>query len=96
MNLIVATSSYPLHPDDSVAAAGLFVRDLASELARQGHTVRVVTQDRPGNRTDDAAFRTVRYRWRGNKPLSDLRLASPRDLLAMLSVEFFVANRTAA
>ena len=48
MDIILVTSSYPLHPEDSEAAAGLFVRYFAIELTEPGHRVRVLTQSRPG------------------------------------------------
>jgi glycosyltransferase involved in cell wall biosynthesis len=86
VNIIIVSSSYPLHPDDSAAAAGLFVRDLALEIAHQGHAVRVLTQDRAGAREDDPELRVERYPWAGDQPLSTLRPTHPRDALAMLSV----------
>lgn len=86
MDIILVTSSYPLHPDDSEAAAGLFVRDFAAELASQGHSVRILTQRRPGPTDDDPSFQVVRYRWRGHKPLSTLRPGNPSELLSIISV----------
>lgn len=90
MKVVVATSSFPLHPDDSAAAAGLFIRDFVEEAALQGHDVRVLTQARRGEPgapvQDPPGVRVVRYPWRGDAPLSTLRRSSPRDLLAIGSV----------
>ncbi len=86
MKVIIITSSYPLHPDDSAAAAGLFVRDFALEAARQGHGVRVLTQQRSGRVVEDPELSVTRYSWSGDKPLSSLKLADPRDWPAMASV----------
>jgi len=84
--VVIVTSSYPMHPDDSAAAAGLFVRGFALEMARQGHGVRVLTQRRPGRTLDDPELRVTRYSWSGDKPLSSLKPQDPRDFLAILSV----------
>jgi glycosyltransferase involved in cell wall biosynthesis len=86
VEVVLATSSYPLRPDDSAAAAGLFVCDFAAEMARQGHSVRVLTQAREGPIDDDPSFEVTRYAWRGNQSLSTLRPTRPRDLRAIASV----------
>ncbi len=86
MKIIIATSSYPLHPDDSAAAAGLFVRDFALQLADHGHAIRVITQDRPGQFEDDPAIDVVRFAGRTDQPLSTLRLTNPGDALAIFTI----------
>jgi glycosyltransferase involved in cell wall biosynthesis len=86
VNVIIVTSSYPLHPDDSAAAAGLFVRDFALLAAGRGHRVRVVTQDRAGENQTDPSVEVIRFPWRGNQPLSTLSLLKPSDLLSIWSL----------
>ncbi len=81
MHLLLLTSSYPLYPDDASAAAGLFVRDFALELARGGHRVTVLTHERPGRFEPDSGVEVVRYAAPGlRRPLVRLRPWHPGDL----------------
>ncbi|MBW1810546.1 MAG: glycosyltransferase [Deltaproteobacteria bacterium] len=96
MKIIIATSSYPLHPDDSAAAAGLFVRDLALQLNGQGHAIRVITQDRPGSIEDDPGIEVIRFANRTDQPLSTLRPTNPRDVRAILSILYSGTKELAA
>ncbi|MEX2015866.1 MAG: glycosyltransferase [Candidatus Hydrogenedentales bacterium] len=85
MNLCVITSSFPAYPEDSSAAAGLFVRDFCLALAEQGHGVTLLTPDKLVARKEaPAGVDVVWFGWRGGeKPLSVLKPYAPRDMLAM-------------
>ena len=81
VRICIVTSSYPLHPGDGQAAAGLFVRDLALEMRRGGAEVTILTQKRPGTAWDDEGIEVVRFGWSGaDKRLSTLSLSRPADL----------------
>ena len=86
MDVILATSSYPLHADDAAAAAGVFVRDFAEVLVEQGNGVRVLTQARAGRIDDAPGFEVHRYGWRGNRPLSTRPMARPMTSLTWAPV----------
>lgn len=45
MRLIIANSSFPVHPDEAINA-GVFVWATAQAIAAQGHTVWVFTPDK--------------------------------------------------
>ena len=83
MNIAILTSSFPLDPDDPAAAAGLFVRDFALELARHGPNIHVLTQDKgSGCKHEPAEIQVHCYPWGGGtKALSQLKLFKPVDLL---------------
>jgi len=88
MNIAVLTSSFPEHPEDSAAAAGLFVRDFCVELARAGHRVQVLTQAKSDRLPDTPPELTVHwYPWRGrDTALAYLKPWRPADALAALSL----------
>jgi len=87
MNICIITSSYPLRPGDPEAAAGVFVRDFALQLARWGHKVHVVTQARSGAAVDDPELRVHRFRWLGaDRALARLRPLHPADAWRIASV----------
>lgn len=87
MNICIITSSYPLRPGDPEAAAGVFVRDFALQLARWGHEVHVVTQARPGPAVDDPELWVHRFWWLGaERALARLRPLHPVDACRIASV----------
>ncbi len=87
MRLCIITSSYPMHPDDGEAAAGVFVREIALALSRKGVDVTVMTQDRPGESRDDREISVVRFPWSGQgRRLSTLSLSRPRDFMNTVSL----------
>lgn len=88
MHIAVLTSSFPEHPGDSAAAAGLFVRDYCVELARAGHRVTVLTQQKSDATPETPTELAVNwYSWRGkDRPLSYLKLYHPQDALAAISL----------
>lgn len=87
MKLLVLTSSFPRFPGDGQAAAGLFVADLAAELASAGHDVLLATPDRPGEKARWAGFEVVWLPWRGgDRPLSQISLLRPSQWPAVASL----------
>ncbi|GIW40570.1 MAG: hypothetical protein KatS3mg076_1147 [Candidatus Binatia bacterium] len=85
MRLVVATSSYPLHPDDAFAAAGLFVRDFALELHHLGHEVLVFTHRRRGHVEDDPGIEVLRHPGPSlDRALGSLRWHRPADAFLAL------------
>lgn len=83
MTIVLLTSSYALHPRDSAAAAGLFVRDFSELLAEQGHQIHVVTQSKNQPIEDPPAVKVHSFQWSGGeKPLGQLSFRKPRDLWA--------------
>ena len=94
MNIVLLTSSYALHAEDSAAAAGLFVRDFSELLAKQGHQVRVVTQGKNSPLETPPAVDVHAFAWSGgDKPLAQLSLQKPRDL--WVTWEWFRQSRKA-
>ncbi|MCZ6689691.1 MAG: glycosyltransferase [Planctomycetota bacterium] len=82
MRILLATSSYPLHPGDGTAAAGLFCRDLACLLRDRGLEVTVFTQRRPGLVRDDERLTVIRFPWWGRgRPVGSLDARRPADLI---------------
>jgi glycosyltransferase involved in cell wall biosynthesis len=86
MRLGMITSSYPLTADDTVNA-GVFVRDLAIELANLGHQVHVFTPKKYG-RADPASEIAVHYIpwWGGAKDLASLPARDPLVLIRFLTL----------
>ena len=87
MYCCVITSSFPSHPSDAAAAAGLFVRDFCLALAELDCEVVVVTQDKPGiAKQSIEGVRVEWFPWLGDdRPLSLLNPYRPADALRMLS-----------
>ena len=87
MKICILTSSYPLNILDSKAAAGLFVRDFAIELAKVDHQVYIFTQAREGDIEDDLELKVVRFNWNGGeKPLARLNPLNPKELIPIISL----------
>jgi len=79
MRLIVATSSYPARIDEAVNA-GVFVRDIAAQLAEQGHSVHVLTPDK-GEPITGSPVPVRAFGWGGSeKVLPRLNPRRPTDL----------------
>lgn len=81
MRIGIITSSYPLSSDDTVNA-GVFVRDVAHELVRDGHEVHVITPHKYGL-VETSEFVTVSHIpwWGGAKDLASLSMRNPLNLL---------------
>lgn len=88
MHLCIITSSFPAHPDDASAAAGLFIRDFACEMHDQGHTITVVTQAKSTNSNRDPSdIDVIHYPWLGgSRRISYLKPWYPRDAFMMISL----------
>jgi len=81
MNLLILTSSYPLKNENTgQAAAGVFVRDYASELVKQGHNVTVIAPSNKSSCDIDNNVLVQRFSV-PFLPLSNFRLNSPKRLL---------------
>ena len=95
MKIAIVTSSFPLREDDPAAAAGMFVRDFAVAVAKIGHSVHVITQDKGWGCSHTPPEIDVHcFNWPGGeRPLGSLRITSPRDLWAMRG---FLKNGRAA
>jgi len=86
MKLVLITSSYPAHAEDSAAAAGLFVRDCAELLASLGHEVHVITQDKGIQPAKAENVRVHRFPWTGGStPLAGLSFRNPGHLRSAIS-----------
>ena len=72
MNVLIITSSYPSHPQDPTGTAGLFVRDFALELMRQGHKVVIQPVARKKHYEPDPGLVIEPLSWQGG----DQELAS--------------------
>ncbi len=86
--IILMTSSYPGVSKDLRAAAGVFVRDFAHELAKRAE-VTVLTQriDSGPSIVLEEGVKVVRFTWAGmERPLSTLSM--PRDIGMMISAVF--------
>lgn len=88
MKIAVLTSSFPEHPEDSAAAAGLFVRDFCVALAQLGHEVHVLTQAKSRTEPVTPEALTVHwYPWSGrDKALAYLKPYKPHDAMAAVSL----------
>lgn len=84
VRIAIVTSSYPLAEIDGAAAAGLFVRDFAHELAKNNHEIHVITQDKGEGCSYSPSGVTVHcFKWPGKgRPLSSLNPWNPLDALA--------------
>ena len=81
MRIGIVTSSYPLSYNDTVNA-GVFVRDVARELARSGHEVHVLTPHKHGlvEWSEDVTVKRIPW-WGGEKDLASLSMQNPLNLL---------------
>lgn len=80
MKVCIATSSYPSHTENSFA--GVFARDFATELVRQGNEVSVFTQETGSPSLQDEGIEVVTFSWPGKAaPLSSLKPYHPLDVL---------------
>ncbi|RNC82817.1 MAG: glycosyltransferase [Phycisphaera sp.] len=84
MRIAIVTSSYPLAEIDGAAAAGLFVRDFAHELAKNNHEIHIITQDKGEGCSYSPKGVTVHcFKWPGKgRPLSSLNPWNPFDAFA--------------
>lgn len=85
--ILLITSSYPSSANDLRAAAGVFVRDFANNLAQQA-TVIVLTQrtsEHEQSCTNQDGVLIIRFPWKGGEtPLSTISF--PKDTLLIFSV----------
>ncbi|MDF1561777.1 MAG: glycosyltransferase [Deltaproteobacteria bacterium] len=88
VHLCIITSSYPLNPEDSRAAAGLFVQDFALAVHELGHEVTVLTPDkRPGQKVSAPGISVEWFPWLGGaKTLSSMKPWQPLDAASMASL----------
>ena len=88
MKVCIITSNYPINYKTD-GTVGSFVRDFALEIHEAGHEVFVLTQAKAGERLDDEGLSIVRFPWSGQSKarlLSNYKMSSPADALAVLSV----------
>jgi glycosyltransferase involved in cell wall biosynthesis len=86
MRLWLITTSYPRRPSESINA-GVVARDLALELADLGHSVVVITPDKPDGVEFDEAISGVTIPWvRPSIQLSDISATSPIDGVRVASL----------
>ncbi len=79
MRLILATSSYPARIDEAINA-GVFVRDVAAQLAKQGHRVHILTPNK-GAPVTGSPVPVRTFEWGGSeKVLTRLSPRRPADL----------------
>lgn len=85
--LLICTSSYPSSSDDAAAAAGLFVRDFALNVAAEGIAVTVLTQRKRESIVEEEGICVRVYPWlKGAWPVSNLNLHRPTDMLLAYSL----------
>jgi len=97
VNLLLLTSSFPAHPDDGRAAAGLFIADLARLLADDGHQVIVATPDKHGDKAAWPGFTVQWLPWPGgDRPLAEINLADPRQWPALTALLWRTPRQLAA
>jgi glycosyltransferase involved in cell wall biosynthesis len=89
MRIGVVTSSYPISPTDTVTA-GVFVRDLARELAALGHEVHVITPRKRGMVIPDDRLHVQFIPWWGGE--KDLASASMRNPFTVVRYATLVIN----
>jgi len=81
MQIGIVTSSYPLSSDDTVNA-GVFVRDVAHQLASRGHIVHVLTPKKYGSvETSSQVAVDFLPWWGGAKDLASISMKNPLNLL---------------
>jgi glycosyltransferase involved in cell wall biosynthesis len=79
MRLCIATSSYPSQGENSFV--GVFARDFAKELLRQGNEVSIFTQDTGNPPLQDDGINVITFHWPGKgTPVSSLKPYHPLDL----------------
>ena len=85
MRIWLITSSYPREPSESINA-GVLARDVALDLASQGHQVTVVTPGKPGGVRFDDELDGVTIPWlKPSLEISDLS-KNPFDLIRTASL----------
>jgi glycosyltransferase involved in cell wall biosynthesis len=89
MRIGLVTSSYPTSPDDTTNA-GVFVRELALELASRGHEVHVITPRKPEPVIPDSPLNLHVIAWPARE--RDLASASLRNPLTALRYAILVAR----
>ncbi len=86
MRLGIVTSSYAISKNDTVNA-GVFVRDLANELASQGHEVHVITPHKKGIVNKSSSVKEFYFPWLGGaKDLASASLRNPVTLIQYASL----------
>lgn len=88
MRIGVVTSSYAISPEDTVTA-GVFVRDLAEQLAGLGHQVHVLAPAKHGARAP-SPIQEYYIPWLGGD--KDLASASMRNPITLFRFSTLVAN----
>ena len=88
MKICVATSTFPVHPQDGHAAAGFFVRDFALALADAGCSVHVLTQrTRAEQVVEPPGLSVTRFPWRvSDRRPSTLQLSRLGDLPSIVTL----------
>lgn len=82
MNIALLTSSYPAFPGDPSGTAGLFVREYALELVRQGHNVIIQPVARKKKYIADPGLIIEPIPWLGgDNELASLNLYNPNNWL---------------
>lgn len=86
MRIGVVTSSFPMAPQDTTNA-GVFVRDLATELMVLGHEVHVITPQKygPVHPDGDLKIHPIRW-WGGERDLASLSTRNPLTALRLATL----------
>jgi len=86
MTLCILTSSYPRSPEDSINA-GVFVRDFALAVHREGREVMIFTHRKRGGFESSEPFEVHHFDWAGDETsLTSIDLASPAGMRKTLSL----------
>ena len=95
MNVQIITSSYPVTPDDPAGTAGLFVREFALELLRQGHSVVInpVTRAKPYDGDNGLTIEPLPWLG-GDQELASMNFFNPFNWFIFL--HFFIKGTTQA
>ena len=89
MNVQIITSSYPVIPGDPQGTAGLFVREFALELLRQGHSVVVHPVARTKSYCGDDGLTIRPLPWRGgDRELASMNFLNPLNWFIFLHFFF--------
>jgi len=85
LTIQIITSSYPSDPTDATSTAGLFVRDFALGLVRQGHKVILMTLARKEYYVGDPGITIIPLPWKGgDQELASLDFKSPINWLFII------------